>query len=222
MENNEPKYDYLFKYIIIGNINVGKSNLLLRYVHSQFKEEYQATIGVEYAAKNINIRNKIYKIQIWDTAGQETFKSITRNYYKNSVCALIVYDITCRQSFDDVKTWIEDCKKQCSNNIYLILIGNKLDLEEQRVITKEEGEELAEQLGIKFYETSAKDGTNVENIFINSSDEIAKRIEQNFYDLSDELCGIRLGSSLIQNQNKKLEAKKLKKKRKKKVAKIYK
>ena len=140
---------------------------------------------------------------------------------------LIVYDITCRQSFEDVKTWIEDCKKQCSNEIYMILIGNKLDLEEQRVITKEEGEELAEELGMKFYETSAKDGTNVEDIFINPADEIAKRIDIDFYDLSDELCGIRLGNknNQIQNQKKnkkqKLDAKRAKKKSKKKYVKIY-
>ena len=210
MEDKEPKYDYLLKYIIIGNTNVGKSNILLRYAHGQFKEIYQTTIGVEFAVKIINIGNKIYKTQIWDTAGQEKFRSITRNYYKNSVCALIVYDIICRQSFEDVKTWIEDCKKQCSNEIYMILIGNKLDLEEQRVITKEEGEELAEELGIKFYETSAKDGTNVEDVFINSADEIAKRIDKDFYDLSDELCGIRLGNKKkkIKNQKKKNKSKK--------------
>ena len=89
MEEKEPKYDYLFKYIIIGNSNVGKSNLLLRYAYGEFIEVCQATIGVEFAVKIINIRNKIYKIQIWDTAGIEKFRSITRNYYKNSVCDLL-------------------------------------------------------------------------------------------------------------------------------------
>ena len=99
---NMVNFDYLLKYIIIGDAAVGKSNLLLRYVHGQFKPEYQLTIGVEFGAKNIEISSKIFRIQIWDTAGQENFRSITRAYYKNSVCALVVYDISSRDSFNNV------------------------------------------------------------------------------------------------------------------------
>ena len=188
-------FDYLFKYIIIGDAAVGKSNLLLRYTHGQFKPEYQLTIGVEFGAKNISISNKIYRIQIWDTAGQENFRSITRAYYKNSACALVVYDISSRESFDNVSTWIEDCRNQSPQTIFMVLVGNKtdLDLENKRVVSFEEGQELAEKNKMMFFETSAKSGKNVDEIFYRSAESIAKRIEENFYDLENESCGIKTG-----------------------------
>ena len=105
-------YDYLLKYIIIGDAAVGKSNLLLRFAQNDFKMEYQLTIGVEFGAKNIEINNKKYRLQIWDTAGQENYRSITRAYYKNSVCAILVYDITNRDSFEHISSWIDDCLAQ--------------------------------------------------------------------------------------------------------------
>ena len=188
-------FDYLFKYIIIGDAAVGKSNLLLRYTHGQFKPEYQLTIGVEFGAKNITISNKTYRIQIWDTAGQENFRSITRAYYKNSACALVVYDITNRESFDNVSTWIEDCRNQSPQTIFMVLVGNKtdLELENKRAVSFEEGQELAEKNKMMFFETSAKSGKNVDDIFYRSAETIAKRIEENFYDLENESCGIKPG-----------------------------
>ena len=192
-------FDYLLKYIIIGDANVGKSNLLLRFAYGQFREEYQVTIGVEFGAKNLEIQDKIYRIQIWDTTGQEHFRSITRNYYKCSACALLVYDVTKKKSFDNITSWIEECKSQTSKKIFLVLVGNKIDLEEQREVTTEEGQELAEKLGIKFYEASAKTGDNVKDIFYNSADEIAKKIEENYYDLETDDCGIKKGTN---KQNK--------------------
>ena len=191
-------FDYLFKYIIIGDAAVGKSNLLLRYAHGQFKPEYQLTIGVEFGAKNVEIRNKTYRIQIWDTAGQENFRSITRAYYKNSVCALVVYDISSRDSFNNVSTWIEDCKNQSPKTIFMVLVGNKSDLADRRQVNTEEGQELADKYGMQFYETSAKTGDNVESIFLNSADEIARKIDQGFYDLENDTCGIKQG---INRQN---------------------
>ena len=187
-------FDYLFKYIIIGDAAVGKSNLLLRYAHGQFKPEYQLTIGVEFGAKNVVIRNKTYRIQIWDTAGQENFRSITRAYYKNSVCALVVYDISSRDSFNNVSTWIEDCRNNSSEKIFMVLIGNKSDLADKRQVSTEEGRELAEKYEMKFYETSAKTGENVNDIFNDSVDEIAKKMDQNYYDLENEPCGISQGN----------------------------
>ena len=186
-------FDYLFKYIIIGDAAVGKSNLLLRYTHGQFKPEYQLTIGVEFGAKNIPINNKTYRIQIWDTAGQENFRSITRAYYKNSACALVVYDISNRESFDNINTWIEDCKSQSPQTIFMVLVGNKNDLEDKRAVTIEEGKELAEKNKMMFFETSAKTGTNVDEIFLRSAETIAKKIDENYYDLESESCGIKAG-----------------------------
>ena len=201
MSEGEQSYDYLLKYIIIGDAYVGKSNLLLRYAHGQFKDDYQLTIGVEFAAKNVKIRGKTYRIQIWDTAGQESFRSITRGYYKSSVCALVVYDISNKESFNNISTWIEDCKNQSPKTIYFVLVGNKSDLEDKRQVSTEEGQELAEKYGIPFYETSAKTGANINEIFYNSAEEIVKKIEQNYYDLEED-CGIKLNINR-QNKNKK-------------------
>ena len=197
---NMVNFDYLLKYIIIGDAAVGKSNLLLRYVHGQFKPEYQLTIGVEFGAKNLNIDSKIFRIQIWDTAGQENFRSITRAYYKNSVCALVVYDISSRDSFNNVMSWIEDCKNQSPKTIFMVLVGNKCDLEDKRQVSYEEGKELADKNQLLFFESSAKDGINVDEIFLNSATEIAKKIEQGYYDLESDTCGIKKGINRNNNQ----------------------
>jgi Ras-related protein Rab-2A len=217
MAGRNPQYDYLLKYIIIGDACVGKSNLLLRYANGEFRSEYQTTIGVEFAAKNVNIDNLTYRVQLWDTSGQETFKSITRNYYKNSACALVVYDITSRESFQNVATWIEEIRAQCTQSIYMILVGNKIDLEAdgKRQVETAEGQELAEKYEIKFYETSAKVGTNVDDVFVNSAKEIAQKIKDGFYNLKDESCGIKKGTLKHEEENKELDKKDLKKNKKK-------
>ena len=192
MEDNSPKkIDFLLKYIIIGDSNVGKSNLLLRFVYSTFNEEYKLTIGVEFGEKTIEVKNKKYKIQIWDTAGQEQFRSITRTYYKNSVCALVVYDITRRETFDNVINWIEDCKMNSPKTIYIVLVGNKCDLEKDRQVSSEEGEEIANRFGLKFFETSALKTINVNEIFSESAEFIDERINKNYYDLDSHACGIK-------------------------------
>ena len=186
-------FHYLFKYIIIGDSAVGKSNLLLQYAHNKFNDDYQATIGVEFGAKNITVNNKIYRIQIWDTAGQENFRSITRAYYKNSVCAMVVYDITNKDTFNNVQTWIEDCKNQSPKTIFMVLVGNKNDLEDKRQVKYEDGMELANKNGMMFYETSAKSGFNVEEIFNSLAKAIAQKIDDGYYDLSNDSCGIKQG-----------------------------
>jgi small GTP-binding protein len=199
------EYNYLCKYIIIGDGGVGKSNLLLRYAHGQFNPEYQVTIGVEFGIKDVDIGNNTFRIQIWDTAGQENFKSITRSYFKNSICAIICYDITKKESFDNVTSWIEDCKTQCYKSVHMVLVGNKTDLNERRVVSTDEGKELADKLGISFYETSAKTGKNVDKVFEESLNEISKQIDQGKFDFEDE-CGITKGTK-ISNVNKKKKKK---------------
>ena len=194
--------DYILKYIIIGDAAVGKSNLLLRYVFNIFKPEYQLTIGVEFGEKNIKHNNKNYQLQLWDTAGQEQFRSITRAYFKNAVCALVVYDITNKSSFENIKQWIEDCMNYMPKRGFIVLVGNKCDLEENREVSTEEGQQLADLYGILFFETSAKTEYNVKEVFNESSQEIAKRIDSNFYDLNDDTCGIKIVGN--KNSNNKI------------------
>ena len=186
-------YDYLLKYIIIGDAAVGKSNLLLRFAQNDFKAEYQLTIGVEFGAKNIDINNKKFRLQIWDTAGQENYRSITRAYYKNSVCAILVYDISNRDSFDHISNWIEDCLAQSPKTVFMVLVGNKSDLNDNRKVSFQEGQDMARNNNMMFFETSAKTGENVDKIFEDSAKEISNKINQGYYDLESDVCGIKRG-----------------------------
>ena len=206
-------FNYVLKYIIIGNSGVGKSNILLRYTEDYFYDDFKTTIGVEFGSKIIEINNKKYRIQIWDTAGQETFRSITRAYYKNSVCACLVYDITNRKSFDEIQNWFDDCKKQTAKTIQIVLIGNKNDLENDRKISYDEGKTFAEKNNFIFMETSAKTGKNINEIFELSVKNIDENISKGVYDLSNEACGIKEGlaksdSFTIKKNNEKKVVKK--------------
>ena len=200
------QFHYLLKYIIIGNSSVGKSNLLLKFAHNKFLDEYQATIGVEFGAKNVEIDNKIFRVQIWDTAGQENFRSITRAYYKNSVCALIVFDINNEDTFDSVQSWIQECKLQTPKTVTMILVGNKCDLECK--VDRNKAKELAEENKMLYFETSAKTGKGVDELFKKSAAKIKDNIEKNYYDLTNESCGVKIGNLLYDVQikkNKKLQ-----------------
>ena len=198
MANN---YNFLFKYIIVGDSSVGKSNLLMRFANNKFLEEYQSTIGVEFGVKNIEFDNQIYRIQVWDTAGQENFRSISRAYFKNCVCAMVVYDITNEQSFKNVKNWIEDIRNESPKTVLIILVGNKIDLEDRRVISFDDGNDFAIENGLIFGETSAKTSDGIEEIFLTSAKQIAKNINENYYDFESETCGIKRGNVKKKNQN---------------------
>ena len=193
---SEGNYNYLIKFIIIGDAAVGKSNLLVRYTSGQFKEEYQLTIGVEFGSNNVIIGDNTYRIQIWDTAGQENFRSITRSYYKNTACAIIVYEISNKKSFENISSWIEECKNTAPKSILMVLVGNKCDLD-NREVTEEEGREFAEKNGMIFFETSAKTGKNVEELFKQSVKVIDQKIKENYYDLENDSCGIKKGNEEI-------------------------
>ena len=206
-------FHYLLKYVIIGDSGVGKSNILLQYINGKFNEDFKATVGVEFGAKNIEINGRIYRIQIWDTAGQENFRSIARAYYKNSICACIVYDITNRNSFNSVQSWIDDCTKQTPKSILLLLIGNKNDLNDRREVQYEEGAEFAKKRNMIFLETSAKTGNNIDKIFEKSVKKIDQNIIDNKYDLDNENCGIRKG---LKTESFVLSVEKAKEKKKKK------
>lgn len=185
-------YHYLLKYIIVGDSGVGKSNILLQFVHNKFKKDHEVTIGVEFGAKNVYVNEKTFKIQIWDTAGQEKFKSITRAYFKSSVCAFLVYDITNLESFLSVQNWINECRAQCPSTAILYLIGNKVDLENQRQVTYDSGSELADKNKMKFFETSAKELYNIDETFIASVIDIDEKIAKSHFDLKSDVSNLAL------------------------------
>eukprot|EP00047_Mylnosiga_fluctuans_P020496 m.92984 g.92984 ORF g.92984 m.92984 type:complete len:219 (+) comp8526_c0_seq3:181-837(+) len=188
-------YAYLFKYIIIGDSAVGKSCLLLQFTDKRFQPVHDLTIGVEFGARMITIDGKQIKLQVWDTAGQESFRSITRSYYRGAAGALLVYDITRRETFDHLATWLEDARKNSGNSMSIILVGNKLDLESKRVVTREEGEQFAAANGLIFLETSAKTAANVEEAFINTAKQIYERIQQGQLDIRSDSSGIKIGQA---------------------------
>lgn len=186
-------YAYLFKYIIIGDTGVGKSCLLLQFTDKRFQPVHDLTIGVEFGARMITIAGKQIKLQIWDTAGQESFRSITRSYYRGAAGALLVYDITRRDTFEHLTNWLEDARQHSSSNMVIMLIGNKCDLESRREVKKEEGEAFAREHGMIFMEASAKTAQNVEEAFINTAKEIYDKIQEGVFDIQNEANGIKLG-----------------------------
>ena len=156
--NSKFEYTYSVKFIIVGDSSVGKSNILLRFSRNVFDPGHQATLGIEFANKHLEYNNTDYLVQVWDTAGQENFRSVTRAYYKASAVAMVVYDISSEESFQHIQSWIKDCKDLAPKTVQLVLIGNKSDLEEERAIQKERGEELARENNMLFFETSALNG----------------------------------------------------------------
>ena len=160
-------------------------------------------------SKNISINDRNIRIQIWDTAGQEAYRSITRSYYKNSTCAFIVYDITEKKTFDDVDIWLRDVREICFKNVLIYLIGNKNDLEDKRQITYEEGKNYADENNLVFFETSALTGNNIEEIFIQSATDLVNKLESG--ELNNDL--INSGIKIFQYPNKGVEEKMLNKKK---------
>ncbi|KAJ7543180.1 hypothetical protein O6H91_09G028200 [Diphasiastrum complanatum] len=174
----EQKIDYVFKIVLIGDSAVGKSQLLSRFSRNEFSLESKSTIGVEFQTRTIVVDHKTIKAQIWDTAGQERYRAITSAYYRGAVGAMLVYDITKRQTFDHVTRWLEELKGHADNNIVIMLVGNKADLDSLRAVSTEEATEYAEKEELCFIETSALEATNVENAFFTVLTEIYKIVSK--------------------------------------------
>ncbi|MES1913410.1 MAG: Ras- protein Rab-2A [Cercozoa sp. M6MM] len=186
-------YSYLYKYIIIGDTGVGKSCVLLQFTDNRFQPVHDLTIGVEFGARMVKIEDEQIKLQIWDTAGQESFRSITRSYYRGAAGALLVYDITRRETFKHLTRWLEEARQHGNQNMTIMLIGNKSDLDHRRQVTFEEGEQFAQEHGLIFLETSAKDGTNVEQAFLSTARAIYDKVAQGVYDVNNEAHGVKVG-----------------------------
>lgn len=188
-------YDFLIKLLLIGDSGVGKSCCLLRFSEDSFTPSFITTIGIDFKIRTIELDGKRVKLQIWDTAGQERFRTITTAYYRGAMGILLVYDVTDERSFNsmrgpasprrgeqkansniDIRTWFSNVEQHATEGVNKILIGNKCDWEEKRVISTEQGQALADELGIPFMEVSAKSNINVEKAFYSLAADIKKRI----------------------------------------------
>jgi len=163
--SKDDEYDYLFKVVLIGDSGVGKSNLLSRFTRNEFNLESKSTIGVEFATRSIQCDSKTIKAQIWDTAGQERYRAITSAYYRGAVGALLVYDISKSESYNNVERWLNELRDHADSNIVIMLVGNKSDLRHLRAVQTDQASAFAEKHGLSFIETSALDSTNVELAF---------------------------------------------------------
>ena len=179
-----PQYDISFKIIVIGDSSVGKSCLTTQAVRNKFIDFYQTTVGFEFLTFNLRMNSRVVKLQVWDTCGQEVDKSLISNFYRNSSLALIVYAINNRDSFEHAEIWLSELKNQSNPNVKIFLVGNKCDLENNRVVSKEEGIKFKEEKNLdKFVETSAKTGKNARNILL----EAAKMLYKGYLDRKDKL-----------------------------------
>ena len=213
-----PQYDLSFKLIFIGDSSVGKSCLTAKAVKNNFEEYYQATVGFEFLTFNMKINDKVIKLQIWDTCGQEIYKSLISNFYRNSSLAVLVYAIDNKESFTHVENWLNDLKSQASEDVRIFLVGNKADLEEERKITREQGEKYKLDQHLDYFmETSAKTGQNARNVLI----EAAKMLYNDFIKF-DENKNNDTAKNNGKNKGTELISKNIKKKKGNVVRKYFK
>ncbi|XP_028406462.1 ras-related protein Rab-30-like [Dendronephthya gigantea] len=180
--DDDSKYKYLFKVVLIGDASVGKTCLLRRYAKGLFIGNPGATIGVDFMMKNVDINDEVIKLQLWDTAGQERFRSLTHSYYNNAHAVVIVYDITNKRSFENLPSWLDDVHRYCKKDAIKLLVGNKKDLNDKREVDCNMAKEIGSACDIVTMETSAKDDENVDILF----DSIAMELSQRLKNTDDE------------------------------------
>ncbi|XP_033636394.1 ras-related protein Rab-3-like isoform X2 [Asterias rubens] len=174
----DQNFDYMFKLLIIGNSSVGKTSFLFRYADDSFTSAFVSTVGIDFKVKTVFRQDKRVKLQIWDTAGQERYRTITTAYYRGAMGFILMYDVTNEESFNSVQDWCTQIKTYSWDNAQVILVGNKCDMEDERVIAAEKGKTLADQLGLEFFETSAKENINVKQTFERLVDIICDKMSE--------------------------------------------
>ncbi|XP_062093440.1 ras-related protein RGP1 [Humulus lupulus] len=184
--NFNQNIDYVFKIVLIGDSAVGKSQLLARFARNEFSLDSKATIGVEFLTRTLMVDHKNIKAQIWDTAGQERYRAVTSAYYRGAVGAMLVYDITKRQTFDHVARWLEELRGHADKNIVIMLVGNKSDLGTLRAVPTEDAKEFAQRESLFFMETSALESINVESAFLTVLTEIYRVVSKKALIANDE------------------------------------
>lgn len=194
----DQHFDYMFKILIIGNSSVGKTSFLFRYADDSFTSAFVSTVGIDFKVKTVIRREKRMKLQIWDTAGQERYRTITTAYYRGAMGFILMYDVTNEESFNSVQDWVTQIKTYSWDNAQVILVGNKSDMEAERVVTYDRGKQLADQLGLEFFETSAKENINVKNVFERLVDIICDKMSDGLD--SESMPSMNKGERLTDNQ----------------------
>jgi small GTP-binding protein len=179
LSDDFSNFDLSFKIILVGDSGVGKSCLSIKASRNYFEDFYSPTVGFEFLTFNVKVEDQNIKLQIWDTCGQEVYRSLISSFYRSASLAIIVYSIDSKESFSNIEKWLNDIKSQSNPNIKIFLIGNKADLEDKRQVTKENGENFFKQNKLSFFtETSAKTGFNVQNVFIEVAKVLYKEHEE--------------------------------------------
>ncbi|CAG9329499.1 unnamed protein product [Blepharisma stoltei] len=191
--------DYIFKAALIGDCEVGKSNILLRYTENKFKEMYDMTIGVDFGMKLFNINGVTIKLQLWDTSGNEPFISFVRAYWVGVAATIFIYDITNRESFDQLDGWVSDVTRVAPRKVVGVIVGNKIDKIGERKVLFEEGQNFANDHQMIYLETSAKTGWNIENLFKFVSVEILAKLRNGLINIEDTKTGIVFRNKLESN-----------------------
>jgi len=181
------------KFILIGNSGVGKSCMLYQFMENTFTDSIEPTIGIEFGTKMMKIKDKKIRLQIWDSAGQENYRSITRSYYRNTICTFLMFDVTNRKSFNDIKVWHEEAKTYGNSQMYFVLVGNKCEMEDEREVSEEEGRNFSTRNGMLFFETSAKKNINILKAFETIVDRIVGDIRNGKIDPYNESLGVKVG-----------------------------
>ena len=197
---NTESYEFMFKVVLVGDMSVGKTNIIAKYLKNDFSEDYKTTIGVEFHSKIAKVEGHVVKAQIWDTCGQERFKSITDSYYRGAKGAFVVYDITRKNTFESVDSWISALRSAADKNLNIIIIGNKSDLEDQRQVETEQGEDKAQNNEAAFMETSAYSGDNIDKAFDNMITDVYNKCKSEM--LANVEIDIGKSKDINLNQNK--------------------
>lgn len=174
----QRQHDYYVQLMLIGDCSVGKSSIAMRFSDDTYVPNYLSTIGIDYKVKTVEMGGKRVKVRIWDTAGQERFRSITDAYYRSADGVVLVYDVTSRASFDNVKVWIRSIQHKARADTNVILVGNKRDMEEKREVSREEGASLGNAYNLEFIETSAKTGYRIKEVFAHITRDIVRRMSK--------------------------------------------
>ena len=175
----DANYDLTLKLLVVGDSSVGKTNFVMRLINNEFSKNYMTTSGIDLKTTDIEIKNKKIHIQLWDTAGQEKYKAITKNLFLKVMGALIIYDITNEASYNNLKSWVKLIKEECGKHMQLIILGNKSDLDAQRKISKDEAINYAKEQKIDYIETSSKTGENVKKAVTMICESILENKEMN-------------------------------------------